>query len=69
MFHMILQDHVIKGCMSLWKEALLVYPHPAKFGSNKDYSSSYIRILFCHMILQDHMIIWSLDFMCSNCSN
>ena len=56
-FYVTLQDHVIEG-----SELLIAYPHPAKFDNHRHSVNEYIIILVCH-ILQDHVILWSCDFM------
>ena len=40
-----------------------MYIHPAKFGGHMHGGSGYKIILVCHVILQDHVIQGSCDFM------
>ena len=37
--------------------------HPAEFGGHRHFVSGDIMILVCHVILQDHVIKGSCDFM------
>ena len=54
-FHVTLQDHLIKGLHE--RKLLIVYPHPARFGSHRHCSNGYIMILAYHVISQDNVII------------
>ena len=61
---MTLQEHVIKGlCEFIKGNSSLYIPTLPKFGSHKHCGSGYIMILVCHVILQDHVVMWSCDFM------
>ena len=40
--------------------------HPAKFGGRSHSGSGVIRKLVCHMILKDHVVKGSCDFMGGN---
>ena len=42
--HVISQEHVIKGSMTLWVEALIVSHHPAKFGGHRHCGSGNINL-------------------------
>ena len=55
-------DNVIKGFMRLLRQEAIKVSHPAKFGGQKRCGSKDIMILVCHVTLQDHVIIWSIDF-------
>ena len=59
-FHLTLQDHLIKGIHE--RKLLIVYPHPARFGSHRHCGNGYIMILAYHVILQDNVIVWSCHF-------
>ena len=50
---------ILPGCafVSLWKELVIVYPQPAKFGRHKHCDSGCIMILVCHVISQEHLNI------------
>ena len=49
--------------MTLWKEAGYSLYIPTLPGLVAiDIRSGYIVILVCHVILQNHIIIWSCDF-------
>ena len=41
------------------RNPLKVSHHPAKFCSHRHYGGADTMILFCHVILKDHMIKWS----------
>ena len=41
----------------------MVSYHPAKFGSRRDLRSRAIKILVCHVILQDHVTIGRVIFL------
>ena len=51
------------------RKLLTVYPCPVKFGSDRYCGSGYIVTLVHHVISQDHVIIWSCDFMGRSQSN
>ena len=42
---------------------IIVYHHPAKCGGHRLCGSGYIMVLVCHLILKDHIIKGSCDFM------
>ena len=46
---------MIKGHMTLWKEAPLHY-HCAKFDASRSCESGDITILFCQTTSSDHMV-------------
>ena len=51
------------GHVTLWVAAHKVSYHPVKFGGLSHSGSGFIMNLVCHVILQDHMIKESCDFM------
>ena len=59
--YMTLQDYVIKGSGNFMEgNSSLYIPTLPKL---IDIDNRYIIILVCSMILEDHLIIWSCDFM------
>ena len=48
--------------MALWEETHYI-SHPAKIESHRHCVNGYVMILVCHVNLQDHVVIWSCDFM------
>ena len=44
------------------RKPLLVYLHSAEIDSHRHCINGYIINLVCHVILQDHIIIWTFDF-------
>ena len=49
--------------MTLWAEAIKISYHPANFARHRNCSSGDIMIIVYHVILQDHVIKGSCDFM------
>ena len=52
--HMILQDYVMKGSLTLWVVPKVNH-YPAKPGGHRHYSSGDIMVLVCQTNLQDHL--------------
>ena len=48
--------------VTLWQEPIKVSCHPAMFGGCRHCGSGLIMVLVSHMILQEHVIKWSCDF-------
>ena len=44
----------------------MVIHHPAKFGGHMLCGCGYVTVLVCHVVLQDHAIKRSCDFMGSS---
>ena len=60
LFYMTLQDYVIKNYE---RELFIVCGDSAKTDSHRHCVDEYIYFSVCHIFLQEHMIIWSCDFM------
>ena len=56
-FHVTLQDHVIKGsCIFMCRKLPKVSQYPAKSGNHKHCGSRSVMDLFFHVISQQHLI-------------
>ena len=62
--HVISQDHLIKGHLTLWERATLKLSyHPAKFGGHSLSGNRVTVVFICHVTLQDHVFKALYDFM------
>ena len=62
--YMTLQDHVIKVSGDFLEKRIIVYIHPTQIHSHN--VDEFVIVLVCHVILQNHLITWSCDFMSSS---
>ena len=62
--YMTLQDHVIKVSGDFLEKRIIVYLHPTQIHSHS--VDGFVIVLVCHVILQNHLMIWSCDFMSSS---
>ena len=61
---MILQDQVIIcSCDFTGEKSLKVSHHSVIFFDPRRDTSRDIKVLACHLISQNHVIMWSLDFL------
>ena len=59
--YLTLQDHGIKGSGDLLKDNSCIVS--SKIGIHEHFVNGYIIILFCHVILQNHIVLCSCDCM------
>ena len=65
-YHVTLQDHMAKGSRNMVRShssLVSVLARLVEIGTLIGTSNEYFMALLCHMILQNHVIKWSCDFM------